>query len=112
MSSAGPAIILATSGLMTTDQKNEKTSQSPSEPSAAVAGARNKTENRNATASHIPPYAIVATRKPTMRTSSSKLGGSPRRRRPTPKTSSQSETSAIVNASRRARNLPSSSASR
>ena len=55
MSSGGPAIRVAASGLMTNDQKNEKTSQRPNAASAAVAGARNRMENKNATASHTPP---------------------------------------------------------
>ena len=55
MSSGGPAIRVATSGLMINDQKNEKTSQRPNEARAAVAGARNRIENRNAAASHTPP---------------------------------------------------------
>src|ERR1700732_2273020 len=101
MSSDGPAIRVAASGLIINDQKNEKTSQRPNEASAAVAGARNRIENKKATASHTPPQAMVATRNPNIRTSSSALGGSPRRRKPTPKTSSHSESSAIAKASRR-----------
>src|SRR6516165_10940177 len=105
MSSGGPAIRVATSGLMINDQKNENTSHSPNAASAAVAGARNRIENKKATASQTPPYAIVAMRKPSIRTNSSLLGGSPRRRKPTPNTSSHSESSAMANTSNRARNL-------
>src|SRR5271170_99923 len=94
------------------DQNSDDTSHVPSAASAAVAGARNSTENNNASASQTPPYAIVATRKPSIRTISSVLGGNPSSNRPSPITSSHSAVRPIVSASRPARNLPSSSASR
>ena len=52
--SGGPAIRLATSGVMT-DQNRAKSSHTPSAASAAVAGARKITENSSATASQTPP---------------------------------------------------------
>src|SRR6266446_10695396 len=55
---------------------------------------------------------MVATRNPNIRINSSPLGGSPRRRKPTPRTSSHSDSKAIAKARRRARNFPSSKASR
>ena len=55
MPSDGPAMTVDNSGVIITDQNSENTSHSPSAASAALAGARNTTENSTASASQTPP---------------------------------------------------------